>query len=167
MIRSIEEFAPLWTDESAKTVQILDALSDASLSQAVVPGGRTLGRLAWHLACTIHDMSGHGGLEVAGVSEIGTEVPGSARVIRDAYAEAAARLVPALRAQWSDAMLPEIIPMYGEQWPRWVVLAALVSHQTHHRGQMTVLMRQAGLTVPGMYGPAAEEWAAMGMPAMP
>jgi hypothetical protein len=29
-----------------------------------------------------------------------------------------------------------------------------------------VLMRQAGLSVPGVYGPAREEWAAMGMPAM-
>ena len=30
-----------------------------------------------------------------------------------------------------------------------------------------VLMRQAGLKVPGVYGPAREEWAAMGMPAEP
>ena len=30
----------------------------------------------------------------------------------------------------------------------------LINHQNHHRGQMTVLMRQAGLTVPGVYGPA-------------
>jgi uncharacterized damage-inducible protein DinB len=29
---------------------------------------------------------------------------------------------------------------------------------------MTVLMRQAGLVVPGVYGPAREEWAAMNMP---
>jgi hypothetical protein len=27
-------------------------------------------------------------------------------------------------------------------------------------------MRQAGLVVPGIYGPAREEWAKMGMPAM-
>ena len=32
------------------------------------------------------------------------------------------------------------------------------------RGQMTVLMRQAVLAVPGIYGPAEEEWAAMGLP---
>jgi hypothetical protein len=32
---------------------------------------------------------------------------------------------------------------------------------------MTVLMRQAGLKVPGFYGPAQEEWSAMGMPAQP
>ena len=43
----------------------------------------------------------------------------------------------------------------------------LIAHQTHHRGQMTVLMRQAGLRVPGIYGPAKEEWAAFGAPAMP
>ena len=28
---------------------------------------------------------------------------------------------------------------------------------------MTVLMRQAGLKVPGVYGPAREEWAEFGM----
>ena len=27
-----------------------------------------------------------------------------------------------------------------------------------------VLMRQAGLGVPGIYGPSKEEWATMGMP---
>jgi len=29
---------------------------------------------------------------------------------------------------------------------------------------MTVLMRQAGLDVPGVYGPARQEWAAYGVP---
>lgn len=49
-------------------------------------------------------------------------------------------------------------------WRRGSTLGRLLVHQTHHRGQMTVLMRQAGLTVPGVYGPAREEWAAFGMP---
>jgi len=31
---------------------------------------------------------------------------------------------------------------------------------------MTALTRQAGLVVPGMYGPALEEWAFMGLPSM-
>jgi uncharacterized damage-inducible protein DinB len=55
--------------------------------------------------------------------------------------------------------------MYGEKWTRAMALRALIQHEVHHRGQMTVLMRQAGLTVPGVYGPAREEWAAYGMPA--
>ena len=37
-------------------------------------------------------------------------------------------------------------------------------HQCHHRGQMSVLMRQAGIRVPGIYGPAREEWSMLGAP---
>ena len=48
-----------------------------------------------------------------------------------------------------------------------LVVFYLIAHQGHHRGQMTVLMRQAGLVVPGIYGPSREEWAAFGAPAMP
>gem|GEM_PF-5815448 len=56
--------------------------------------------------------------------------------------------------------------MYGEVWKKGQTLIYLLLHQTHHRGQMTVLMRQAGLKVSGIYGPAKEEWEAMGMPAL-
>jgi uncharacterized damage-inducible protein DinB len=65
---------------------------------------------------------------------------------------------------WSDATLEVEDDMYGERWPRGATLQSLVVHQAHHRGQMTVLMRQAGLRVPGVYGPAREEWTAYGMP---
>jgi uncharacterized damage-inducible protein DinB len=41
------------------------------------------------------------------------------------------------------------------------VLTSLVRHQVHHREQMTILMRQAGIVVPGVYGPAREETAAI------
>jgi len=53
--------------------------------------------------------------------------------------------------------------MYGEQWSRAKTLQVLIHHQIHHRAQMTVLMRQAGLRVPGLFGPAREDWAKMGM----
>lgn len=45
--------------------------------------------------------------------------------------------------------------MYGEIWARGLTLFYLITHQAHHRGQMTVLMRQAGLPVPGIYGPCS------------
>ncbi len=41
----------------------------------------------------------------------------------------------------------------------------LIRHHIHHRGQMTELMRQARLKVPGMYGPSKEEVEAFGRPA--
>jgi uncharacterized damage-inducible protein DinB len=40
-------------------------------------------------------------------------------------------------------------------------LDKLIRHQIHHRGQITILMRQAGLAAPGVYGPNEEETAAM------
>jgi uncharacterized damage-inducible protein DinB len=50
MYRKIQDFQGAWTYESEATQKLLDALSDESLSQRVDPEGRTLGRIAWHIA---------------------------------------------------------------------------------------------------------------------
>jgi uncharacterized damage-inducible protein DinB len=64
---------------------------------------------------------------------------------------------------WTDVDLDTVDDMFGERWTRRFTLLVLINHQIHHRGQMTVLMRQAGLRVPGMYGPAMEDWAQWNM----
>jgi uncharacterized damage-inducible protein DinB len=163
MFRRIEDFVGAWGYESESTLKVMRNCTEASLAQPVAPGGRTLGRLAWHITTTLPEMMGHAGLGVNGPAQ-DEAIPPLAKIL-EAYAAAAVAVREAVAAQWTDAMLDEKVPMYGEQWRRGDVLSALVWHQVHHRGQMTVLMRQAGLTVPGVYGPAAEEWAAMGMPA--
>ncbi|MBM3908334.1 MAG: DinB family protein [Gemmatimonadetes bacterium] len=168
MFRTLDDFSAAWTQETESTLKILRTLTDASLAQRVTPDGRTLGFLAWHITCTLAEMGGHAALAIDGPTEQTPEaVPKRAAEIAAQYERAAAQVVPAVRAKWTDAMLSEKVPMYGEDWPRGLTLAILISHQTHHRGQMTVLMRQAGLPVPGMVGPSKEEWAAMGMPAQP
>lgn len=166
MYRAIDDFDRDWEEESGFTLAILRNLTDDSLRQRVSPEGRTLGRLAWHVAETIPEMMGHAGLKGLEGPEQGSEPPSTVAEIVAAYEAAAHALGDAVRSQWSDDELPEEIPMYGEMWTKGRTLMVLVLHQTHHRGQMTVLMRQAGLRVPGCYGPAAEEWARMGMPAM-
>ena len=45
------------------------ALTDASLGQMVAPGGRSLGRIAWHIVQTLGEMGGHAGLKVEGANE--------------------------------------------------------------------------------------------------
>jgi uncharacterized damage-inducible protein DinB len=162
MYVTIKQFLDDWTFESASTQSLFDLLTDASLSQEVYPGGRSIGRLAWHIAQTVPEMMARTGLTVTGVGEH-DPVPASAAAIANGYRAAAASLAEQISKNWTDATLTETDDMYGEKWSRGSTLSALVRHQTHHRGQLTVLMRQAGLPVRGVYGPAKEDWAKMGM----
>jgi uncharacterized damage-inducible protein DinB len=165
MFRKLDDFLAVWKHESEATLKVLRALTDASLAQSVAPGGRTLGFLAWHCVVTLPEMMGHSGLPVSGPAHDAPR-PALGELIRE-YEACARAVAEELPRHWTDAMLPETVPMYGQQWPRGTVLFSLVTHQAHHRAQMTVLMRQAGLKVPGVYGPAREEWAAMNLPAQP
>ena len=161
MFRRVGDFLKAWEQERGSTLKILAVLTDASLAQAVTKDDRTLGRLAWHLATTLAEMVERTGLKVGGRFHE-SPPPRSAAAILATY-EAASKAVAEGVARWTDATLEVEDEMYGEKWARGLTLQALVVHQAHHRGQMTVLMRQAGLKVPGVYGPAREEWTAYGM----
>lgn len=42
--------------------------------------------------------------------------------------------------------------------PRFAALRSMgISHLVHHRGQLSVYLREVGAPVPGMYGPSADE----------
>lgn len=163
MYRSIADFTQDWNYERGMTSKVLGNLTDASLGQAVRPGGRTLGRLAWHLVITLVEMPGQAGIKVDGPGQQ-DPIPATAAEIAARYAETAESFTAAVAAQWTDAELNDDVAMYGQTWKKGVVLHAVMNHEVHHRGQMTVLMRQAGLAVPGIYGPAEEEWAMYGLP---
>jgi uncharacterized damage-inducible protein DinB len=166
MYRRIDDFLKDWQQESGATLRVLRALTDASLAQRVSPEGRSAGRLAAHIAETVPEMMAAAGLTgVEGPPHI-DPTPERAGEIAEIYERAARSLADVLPTQWTDADLEGEVMMYGSPWTRGTTLGVLIKHQAHHRGQLTVLMRQAGLQVPGCYGPAAEEWAAMGMPAM-
>jgi uncharacterized damage-inducible protein DinB len=161
MFRRVQDFLETWAHERAATLKILTALTDASLAQAVTTDHRTLGRLAWHVATTCAEMMERTGLRVGGPSHEAAP-PSSAAAIAATYEKASQAVADGV-ASWADATLDVEDDMYGQKWARGMTLMALVVHQVHHRGQMTVLMRQAGLRVPGVYGPSRDEWARMGM----
>jgi uncharacterized damage-inducible protein DinB len=163
VFRRIEDFRKAWAHDSEAMLTVLRALTDDSLGQAIAPGARTLGRLAWHLTCTLGEMPGHVGLSVDSPAT-DSQPPATAAAIAEAYERASRSLIAQLGG-WTDATLELEDELYGQRWTRGFTLFALLEHQVHHRGQMTVLMRQAGLRVPGIYGPAREDWASMGMQA--
>ena len=162
MFTTIDQVINNFDDISRKTIQIFDSLTDASLAQEVAPGFRNLGRIAWHIVQTIPEMMSGTGLPVKGP---GSEdaVPSSAKEISATYKSVAAQLVQTIRKEWDDNSLLIERDMYGETWSNATTCLCLIEHQIHHLGQMTVLMRQANLPVPGIYGPSKEEWTQFGM----
>jgi uncharacterized damage-inducible protein DinB len=162
MFRTIKDFEQTWAYESDATLKMFRALTNASLAQQVADKRRTLGNIAWHLVLTLGEMTHRAGLPVKAPDER-DDAPEVVDELVAAYQKESQSVADVVCSTWTDASLEEQIPIYGETWTKGKVLSVLVSHQTHHRGQMTVLMRQAGLQVPGVYGPSHEEWASMGM----
>lgn len=165
MFQSIDEFIAEWENESKGTVRVLSALSDESLKTKVYPEGRTLGFIAWHIANTLGEMMSHVKLDVK-IADGHENEPESVEQILNEYKRQSNELVKSIKEKWTDESLVQDMPIYGEVWKGSSILSILIKHEIHHRAQMTVLMRQAGLSVPGIYGPSKEEWAALGAPAM-
>lgn len=166
MYRKVDDFLRDWAYEAEQTAKLIGIISDSALGQKVTEDGRSLGFLAWHLTQTLGEMLGLTGLKIAAPS-FEASVPATVAEITAAYQTAADSVRDEISANWNEETLEIEDDMYGETWKRGLSLFYLLMHQAHHRGQMTVLMRQAGLPVIGIYGPAKEEWAAQGLPEMP
>ena len=162
MYRRIEDFRNHWQEEVVDTLKVIDAIPDTKLGQAVTPEHRDLRRLASHLATSITGLAAGMGLKVEGPQD--EDAPAATvKGLRADYEKAALSLLDKLQG-WNDADLEPEDTMFGHLvWKRGYTLQALEMHQAHHRGQMTVLLRQAGLRVPEFYGPTKEQWAGMGM----
>jgi uncharacterized damage-inducible protein DinB len=166
MFRRLDDFRKAWTEEAKHTVAVLEAIPDPALGAAITPGHRDLRRLAWHMVESVIEMPTHMGLSIPGAELvkggfIGPPPAGMEAIIQ-AYSAASDALLKGIE-NWSDADLERDDEMYGEIWKRGHGLMVLLVHQTHHRGQMTVVMRQAGLLVPSIYGPVKEGWSAYGV----
>jgi uncharacterized damage-inducible protein DinB len=164
MYNSINDFIEDWNHEAASMQKVLDVLTDASLKQAVSTEDRTLGRIAWHVVTSTPEMLNEFGITVETVENSGS-VSSSAKQIADTFRKVSADTVDAVKQQWTDASLKEMKNVYGMDMQKAATLFMLIKHMIHHRGQMTVLMRQAGVNVPGIYGPSRDEWSQMGMEA--
>lgn len=162
MYQSITEFTEEWSQEAVSTQKILDALTDESLKQKVSAEGRTLGEIAWHIVASTPGMLIEFGITVDTVGDENT-VPTSASEMAETFRNVGVNTSEAIRQQWTDQSLSEMKNVFGMDMPKAVALSLLIKHVIHHRGQLTVLMRQAGLKVPGVYGPSREEWSKMGM----
>lgn len=155
MYRTVNDFLGDWSTSADGTLKVLQALTDDTLDQAIVEGHNTLGWLGWHLAMSPLFFIGQIGLTIDPPGDP-KQVPQTAAEIVQAYTKIADDVKQLIEQQLTDEKIVESIETFAGVVPRGAMLRKFIDHQTHHRGQMTVLLRQAGLNVPGVMGPTKE-----------
>ncbi|WP_374723320.1 DinB family protein [Calidifontibacillus erzurumensis] len=162
MYVTIADFIREWNWEAMLTQKVLEGLTDESLNQKVYPEGRTLGRIVWHLTTNIPDYLAHFGLKIDLVKNA-ENVPTSAKEIVETFKQVSSSAAKAIEEQWTDETLKEVQIAFGREETNAQILMGLIKHIIHHRGQATILIRQAGLKPFGVYGPPKEDWIHIGV----
>lgn len=154
MYRKVEDFLEDWTVSFKGTANVIKAMTDEKLGQSIVEDHSSLGWLAWHLVGAAGAFGQFAGFEVQGPGRNDLQ-PTSVQEISQAY-EAVAQAIKEEAAKITDEDLLGEVKSFTGETKRGKLLRGLIDHQTHHRGQMTVLLRQAGLSVPPVMGPTKE-----------
>ncbi len=165
MYRRTKDFIKDWAYESSKTTEYFKNITNEVLLKKDHENVRSIARLCWHITITVSEMMNKAGLEISGPDD-DSQPPATIQEIIDTFESLSTQLSSQVEANWVDATLVEKIEMYGELWSKGGTLNVLVKHMAHHRGQLSILMRQSGCKVPGVYGPSKEEWAIMHLPPM-
>ena len=148
--------------EAHTTRRVLERVPNAQLTWRPHKKARTLGELALHVASV-----------PGAIAAIATQTQIQAPQFTDPSPKNASELIPALdeavaKAKnllggMDDAALNSMWRMMqGDREifavPRVALLrSVMLNHWYHHRGQLTVYLRELGVPVPSIYGPSADE----------
>lgn len=149
-----------YQQESENTLKLFKALSDDSLGKKIYDGGWTISQLAWHIIMAGCDMVSSVGLSVYLANENEEDI--TVQKIIDEYTKVSDTILNAFHTELKDEHLTDELEIWGMPWTKATILTAFMKHEIHHRAQLQMLMRSAGMPVPGMYGPSREEIDALG-----
>jgi uncharacterized damage-inducible protein DinB len=162
-MNELEIFLNAWEREAESTLKLLRALPATQYDFRPDAGGRSLGELAWHLAEGDAYMSY--GIE-AGRFDMNAKPPNIERpravdALAPGYDRIHREAVARIR-KLKPEDLDRSVPFFGGPTPiRDILWNMIISHNIHHRGQLSLMCRLAGGKAPGLYGPNREETAAM------
>jgi uncharacterized damage-inducible protein DinB len=155
LLRELEE-------EARTTRRVLERVPGNQLAWRPHQKARTLGELALHVA-----------IVPGGVAEFAVQSRVQAPQFTDPRPNSASELISALDRSIAKAkkllggmddatLLATWRMMQGEREifaiPRVALLRSIMlNHWYHHRGQLTVYLRELGVPVPSIYGPSADE----------
>jgi len=163
MYYRVNDFIEDWSSEEERTCLVFSMVPEAAKSVIVCDQVRSLDRLAYHIIQGIVQMGSLS--KLIDILDLPDDPLPATMVDSVSLYRCYHKLVKAaILERWTDGMLRERISLYGQDFRRGDVLSLLINHEIHHRSQLTVIMRLAGLKVPGLYGPVSEDWEQMGLP---
>jgi uncharacterized damage-inducible protein DinB len=159
----IDEMLQELEQEAQTTRRVLERVPDNKLAWRPHEKARTLGELALHVATV-----------PGGVAEfVASPSPVQAPNFTDASPKSASELIPALDQSIATAKRvlgamddPQLLATWrmmkdGRELlalPRVAVLRSIMlNHWYHHRGQLSVYLRELDVPIPSIYGPSADE----------
>ena len=165
MYRKINDFISDYKSESENTNKVFSRIEISKKSERVNANVRSPERLAWHITQTLSEMMMRTGLTDTDDLE-NLPIPDSFDDIIRVYNDHVTQLLENVKSKWHDNEMEDQMDFFGEKWSRGYLLRSIITHEIHHRAQLTVVMRLLDMTVPGVYGPSKEEWMNYNMPAM-
>jgi uncharacterized damage-inducible protein DinB len=149
--------------EAQTTRRVLERISDSQLTWRPHEKARTLGELALHVAMVPGAVAEFVGTQsTVQAPEFIDPSPKSAAELLPALDESIAKAKKVLSGMDDDTLMGTWRMMKGERelfaLPRVAMLRSIMlNHWYHHRGQLTVYLRQLDVPVPSIYGPSADE----------
>ncbi|HLG43172.1 MAG TPA: DinB family protein [Planctomycetota bacterium] len=157
MFTSVKGFIEWYGRELRTTRSVVAALKDKGLPYKPDPKARTAGELAWHLVTAPRWFLG----EVMKLplkddfAKKWSKPAAKTAAILQAFDHSSATCLKAVETK-KDPWLSEMTDFIGSKMPNGAILAILLHHEIHHRGQLCVYLRPIGSKVPGIYGPSAD-----------
>jgi uncharacterized damage-inducible protein DinB len=148
--------------EAHTTRRVLERVPDAQLTWRPHKKARTLGELALHVASVPGTVAAIASQSQIQAPQFTDPSPKNASELIPALDEAVAKAKSLLGGMDDAALNSMWRMMQGDREvfavPRVALLrSVMLNHWYHHRGQLTVYLRELGVPVPSIYGPSADE----------
>jgi len=149
--------------EARTTRRVLERIPDDQLGWRPHAKARTLGELAMHVAVIPGALAQLiASPSPAQIGNFTDPVPKDTSELISALDESIAKAKKVLGGMGDDAVVATWRLMRGEREllavPRIAMLrSVMLNHWYHHRGQLTVYLKELDVPIPSIYGPSADE----------
>jgi uncharacterized damage-inducible protein DinB len=161
-MRMIDPMLMEFDQEAATTRRVLERIPSDQLGWKPHAKARSLGELAVHVATSQKNVTEALQKDTFEMAPHPPTVPGSAEDIVAMFDDCTSS-AKAMLGGMSDADLTSSWSLTVGGVPKFtapkagVVRMIVLNHIYHHRGQLSVYLRQLGVALPSIYGPSADE----------